>query len=308
MKTFLLIYNPASGDSYFKYHLDSLIAEMQKRQCLVMPVRAERKEDTPALVAIAKTFPFDGILVSGGDGTVHEIVNCMLQADIDLPLGIIPSGTSNDVATFLHLEKDVAKCAALFASGCIRAVDVGAVNGRYFLNVASAGLLTGVAHTVDRALKNTLGKAAYYLKGFEELPRFRAIPIRIKADERLIEGDIILFLVMNGGTVGSFTRIAPEARMDDGKLDLLIVHRCSLPELARILISLLSGTHFSHKAVEYLQASHITIESEEEVESDLDGELGPPLPLTISTLPQRIRLFLPSHRALHFRKIISSVK
>lgn len=308
MKTFLLIYNPASGDGYFRYQLDSFVTELQKRQCCIVPVRTESKEDTPRLVAMAKDFPFDGLLVSGGDGTVHEVVNCMLNTGVDLPLGIIPSGTSNDLAVFLQLDKDIAKCAAVFAAGYTRAVDVGAVNDRYFLNVASAGLLSGVAHTADRTLKNTLGKVAYYLKGFEELPRFRSIPMRIQADDRIIEGDIILFLVMNGGTVGSFTRIAPAARMDDGKLDVLIVHRCSLPELARILISLISGSHLTHKAVEYFQTTRVDIDCHEPLESDLDGELGPLLPLSIAALPNKIRLFMPAHKAIHFHKITNAVK
>lgn len=293
VKRFLLLYNPLSGDGYFKNRLDSFVAAMQKRHCLIMPVRTECKEDTPGLVALAKELAFDGILVAGGDGTVHAVVNALVSAEMDVPLGIIPCGTSNDVATFLGLDKDIDACAGLVAAGCVKQVDVGSVNGRYFLNVASGGLLTGVAHTVGQSLKSTLGKAAYYLKGFEELPRFRAIPVYIQADDVTIESEVILFLVMNGGIVGSFTKIAPEARMDDGKLDLLIVHRCTLPELALILISLLSGSHFSHKAVQYLQASHITISSPEELESDLDGELGPPLPLTIQALPRRISLFLP---------------
>ena len=308
MKVFLLIYNPAAGDRYFRLRLDTLVAEMQQRGCLVVPVRTECKEDTPRLVALARQFPCDGILVAGGDGTVHEVVNHMILADVDLPLGVIPVGTSNDLAAYWHLSKDIAHCAAVFAGGSVRAVDVGVVNGRYFLNVASAGLLTGVAHSADKALKHTLGKAAYYLKGFEEVPRFRSIPVRIQADDRLIEGDVILFLVMNGGTVGTFTRIAPAARMDDGKLDLLIVHRCSLAELVRILISLMSGAHFAHKAVEYLQASHITISSDEHLESDVDGEQGPPLPLDITLLPKKIRLFVPTSRSFHFRKIAGALR
>ena len=167
MKSFLLIYNPVAGDGYFKYRLDSFVAEMQARQCWIMPVRTGGKDDMPRLVALAKEFPFTGILVAGGDGTVHEVVNSMLTEDLDLPLGIIPSGTSNDLSSFLGLVNDIPQCAELFAAGCAQPVDIGVVNGRYFLNVASAGLLTGVAHTVDQSLKSTLGKAAYYLKGFD---------------------------------------------------------------------------------------------------------------------------------------------
>ncbi len=292
VKTFLLIYNPVAGAGEFKHRLDEFIAAMRARECLVMPLRTDSKEDVPILLSIIKIMPVDGVLAAGGDGTIHETANYLLTENIDVPLGIIPYGTSNDMAAFLDLPKELDACAEIFAAGYNKALDVGMVNGMYFLNVASAGLLSSVGHSVDRTLKSTLGKLAYYLKGFEEVPRFRTIPMKITADGRVIEDNMVLFLVMNGGIVGSFTKLAPQARMDDGKLDVVIVHRCSLRKMAGIMISLLSGTHFAHKEVEHIQAAEILIESGLAIGSDLDGELGPELPLKIRVVPQRLRVYM----------------
>ncbi|MEN6411878.1 MAG: YegS/Rv2252/BmrU family lipid kinase [Veillonellales bacterium] len=291
MKQFLLVYNPLSGDAYFKYKLDEVVQQFQRRGCLVTPVRTERKEDTNSLVLLAKEISADGIIISGGDGTVHEVMNAMLELSIDVPVGIIPSGTSNDFATYLKLSRDLKQCAEVIARGEVRDVDIGMVNNKYFINVASAGLLTGVAHTADTLLKNTLGKVAYYLKGIEELPSFRALPMKITADGQVLEDDVFLFLVMNSGVVGSFPNLVPNAAIDDGKLDLLIVNRCRLPELMRLFICLLTGNHLNQKNVTYIQAREITIESPEDLDSDLDGELGPKLPLKIMAVSHRIRVF-----------------
>lgn len=293
MKKFILIYNPLSGDAYFKYKLDDFIAAMHRRECLIIPVRTMRKEDTVLIAQLAEEIRAEGILIAGGDGTVHEVVNVILGNKINLPIGIIPSGTSNDLANFLGLPNDIEACADLFSSGQSKYIDVGLANGRYFLSVASAGLLATVAHTADTALKNTLGKVAYYLKGFEELPRFKAIPMQIDADGIRIEEEVFLFVVANGGTVGSFPLAAPDAVINDGKLDMVIINRCSLPELMRIFITLLSGNHINNKFVTYIQASSISITSTENVESDLDGERGPLLPLQITTIPQGIGLYSP---------------
>lgn len=298
MKQFLLIYNPLSGDAYFKYKLDEVVQEFQSKGCLVTPVRTERKEDTKELVRLAREIGADGIIVSGGDGTVHEVMNAMLELSLDIPVGIIPSGTSNDFATYLKLSRDLKQCAEVIAGGGMRAVDIGMVNNKYFINVASAGLLTGVAHTADTLLKNTLGKVAYYLKGIEELPSFRALPMRITADGRVLEDDVFLFLVMNSGVVGNFSSLVPNAAIDDGKLDLLIVNRCRLPELMRLFIGLLTGSHLNQRNITYMQAKDITIECRDDLDSDLDGELGPKLPLKITVVTNRIRVFCDRNKML----------
>ncbi|CVK19096.1 MULTISPECIES: diacylglycerol kinase family protein [Sporomusa] len=291
MKKYALIYNPVSGDARFKSRLDEVVEYLQAAGSLVLPFRTRYKGDIRPFINEIKGFATDGFIVAGGDGTMHEVINAMLAEDIDVPLGIIPSGTCNDFATHLNFGKDLPGCLRAVTGGLWRAVDVGSVNGEYFLNVASAGLLTSVAHSVDASLKNTLGRMAYYFKGLGELPSFRSLHVRITADGQVFEDDILLFLIMNSGMVGSFPTLAPAAKVDDGKLDLLIVNKCSIPDLMGLFISIFSGRHTSSSHIRYVQATDIVIECDEPVESDLDGERGPLLPLAISTVTNKLKVF-----------------
>ncbi|SCM82209.1 Diacylglycerol kinase [uncultured Sporomusa sp.] len=291
MKKYALIYNPVSGDARFKSRLDEVVEYLQAAGSMVLPFRTRYKGDIRPFISEIKGFATDGFIVAGGDGTMHEVINAMLAEDIDVPLGIIPSGTCNDFATHLNFGKDLPGCLRAVTGGLWRAVDVGSVNGEYFLNVASAGLLTSVAHSVDASLKNTLGRMAYYFKGLGELPSFRSLHVRITADGQVFEDDILLFLIMNSGMVGSFPTLAPAAKVDDGKLDLLIVNKCSIPDLMGLFISIFSGRHTSSSHIRYVQATDIAIECDEPVESDLDGERGPLLPLAISTVTNKLKVF-----------------
>ncbi|SDE92108.1 diacylglycerol/lipid kinase family protein [Sporomusa acidovorans] len=291
MKKYILIYNPVSGDAKFKLKLDEVVEYLQMNDGIVLTFRTRYKGDIRPFIKEAKEFASDGIIVSGGDGTVHEVINAMMTEAVDVPLGIIPSGTCNDFAGYLNFHKNIPGCLSAVTSGKWRMVDVGKVNGEYFLNVASAGLLTSVAHNVDTALKNTLGRMAYYFKGLGELPNFQSLHVSITADGQTFSENILLFLVMNSGVVGSFPPLAPEAKIDDGKLDILIVNKCSISELMGLFISIFSGRHTLSSHIRHLQATDIYIECNEPIESDLDGELGPPLPLAISTVTKKLRVF-----------------
>lgn len=292
MKKFLLAYNPVSGDASFKYKMDKVVQRFQEQQCLVIPHRIFFDKPAFSFLSIIEELELDGIVIAGGDGTIHEVVNTMLLNGVELPLGIIPSGTSNDFAAYLQMEKDIYRCIDVIISGNTRTVDVGKVNGQYFFNVASAGLLTSVAHNADVALKNTLGKIAYYLKGLGELPNFRSLPMKMTIDGQYIEDDIFLFLVANSSTIGGFPNLAPCAKIDDGLLDILVVKRCGLHDLMSLFISFLKGTHHNSKHLLYMQAKHIYIECEDSIESDVDGELGPRLPLNIQVVPEKVRVFV----------------
>lgn len=291
MRKFVLVYNPIAGDASFKFKLDNVIECFQREGCVVIPFRITSEQDTAEFVKLARETNVDGIIVAGGDGTIHKVINSMLECELDLPLGIIPSGTSNDFAAHLQLDKNINICVDTVVQGKIKTFDVGKVNDKYFFNVASAGLMTSVAHSADSMLKNTLGKIAYYLKGLGELPNFRALQMRIIADSQVIEEEVFLFLVMNSGTVGGFPNLVPHAKIDDGKLDLLIVNKCNLAELMSLFISFLKGIHCDSKYVTCLQASNIYIECAEELDSDLDGELGPQLPLSIKVVPSKVKFF-----------------
>jgi len=287
----VLFYNPVSGHAAFKNKLDWIVEAFQRRGILVVFYRT-RREGNEAFIPFVQEIQPDGLLVAGGDGTVHEIVNLMMKGNLDLPLGIIGSGTSNDFATYLGVNTDLEAYLDTIASGRTRRVDLGLMDGTYFINVASGGAMACIAHEVNARIKNSLGKMAYYLKGIGELPKFRYFPLKIEADGAHYELETFLFVIINSPVVGSMKNVANGVAVDDGKLDLLSIGKCSIPKLMSITADLIAGKPVSEREdVLHVQAKHFRIESGIPVESDIDGECGPMLPLTIETVPRAVAIY-----------------
>ena len=287
----MLFYNPVSGHAAFKNKLDWIVEAFQRRGILVVFYRT-RREGNEAFIPFVREVNPDGLLVAGGDGTVHEIVNLMMKGSLDLPLGIIGSGTSNDFATYLGVNTDLEAYLDTIASGRTRRVDLGLMDGTYFINVASGGAMACIAHEVNARIKNSLGEMAYYLKGIGELPKFRYFPLKIEADGAHYELETFLFVIINSPVVGSMKNVANGVAVDDGKLDLLSIGKCSIPKLMSITADLIAGKPVSEREdVLHVQAKHFHIESGIPVESDIDGECGPMLPLTIETVPRAVAIY-----------------
>lgn len=287
----MLFYNPVSGHAAFKNKLDWIVEAFQRRGILVVFYRT-RREGNEAFIPFVQEIQPDGLLVAGGDGTVHEIVNLMMKGNLDLPLGIIGSGTSNDFATYLGVNTDLEAYLDTIAAGRTRRVDLGLMDGTYFINVASGGAMACIAHEVNARIKNSLGKMAYYLKGIGELPKFRYFPLKIEADGAHYELETFLFVIINSPVVGSMKNVANGVAVDDGKLDLLSIGKCSIPKLMSITADLIAGKPVSEREdVLHVRAKHFRIESGISVESDIDGECGPMLPLTIETVPRAVAIY-----------------
>lgn len=279
MKKVKFIYNPYSGENAILAHLDDVIRKHQKKNLSIVPFRITKGE------GIDKAFDdiddsYEYILLAGGDGTVDSVVNTMKRRNIDLPVGILPLGTANDFAKFLGLPASISKCTDQILASTPKEIDLGMVNDKYFVNVLSTGLFTDVSQKTDVNLKNTIGKLAYYLKGIEQIPNFRKLKMKISTENGEKELDMYLMLVFNGKTAGNF-KLATEAKMDDGLLDIIVFKAVSVPELIPLFIRVLRGEVINNHRVEYFQTDKIIIESDEHIVTDIDGEKGPDFPLEV---------------------------
>lgn len=290
MKKILLVYNPVSGHAAFKNKLDAVIENFQRRGIFLSVYRTQA-EDNSAFVDCVKIFQPEGIIAAGGDGTLHAVINWLKKNSLDLPVGVIGSGTSNDFAAHLNLNDE--KIFDAVAEKKIRPVDLGVVNGaEFFINVASAGIFTSIAHEVNSRLKNFLGKSAYYLRGLGELKNFKTVPLEIFADGKKFSVDAFLFLVLNSPSVAGFKKISDTAKIDDGKLDLLALKKCSAAALINLAKKILAGDSIqSDENIFSVQAKTFEIKSSAQLTSDLDGEVGNVLPLKIETIRHAIKFF-----------------
>ena len=292
MKKLGLIYNPVSGHALFKGKLDSLIDMFQRHGILLCPYRTRGGGQDNLGYFLRELCP-NGVLAAGGDGTVHAVVNAMLASDMDVPLGILGSGTSNDFATHLGISDWEAYIERIAADEA-RRVDLGLLEGtgRYFVNVVSAGMLTGIAHEVKSTYKNALGKVAYYLKGIGEIPRLRSFSVRITADDAAYDADVFLFVIANSPVVAGMKQIGHDIAIDDGMLDLLAVKKTGLPQFMSVAADLFAGKPVTERDnILHIRAKSFEIHAEEDLYSDIDGECGPRLPLRVRTIPLALSVY-----------------
>ncbi|MBK1813969.1 YegS/Rv2252/BmrU family lipid kinase [Clostridium sp. YIM B02505] len=288
MRKVKFIYNPFSGENVILDELDKVISIHQEYGYIIVPYRINKESDiSEALQDIDEEYYY--ILVAGGDGTVDSLVNAMKSKNIDLPIGILPVGTANDFAKFLDIPSDVGSACKKILDSSPRPVDIGKINDKYFINVASTGLFTDVSQKTDENLKNMIGKLAYYLKGFEQLPNFRKLKVKISSKELEYDGHMYLMLVFNGQTAGNF-KLATRADAMDGYLDVIIFKAVSIKDLIPLFIRVIRGEHLDDPKVIYYKTKEITIETDEDIVTDIDGEKGPGFPLRLECIEGGIKV------------------
>lgn len=277
------IYNPLSGENAIISDLDKVVDIHQKYNYRVIPHRISFDfELSKAFEDIEEDYKY--VLVAGGDGTVDSVVNEMKHLNINLPIGILPVGTANDFAKFLCMPQEVDKACEQILNSSVRNVDIGRVNDKYFVNVASTGLFTDISQKTSVNLKNTLGKVAYYVKGIEQLPNFKKLKIKVNAEEVKYDGDMYLMLVFNGQTAGNL-KFAYKAEVDDGYLDVIIIKPNMIKDMIGLFIKMLRGEHLEDpNNLIYFKTKKLQIECHEDIVTDIDGERGPDFPLTIECI------------------------
>ncbi|PKM95510.1 MAG: diacylglycerol kinase [Firmicutes bacterium HGW-Firmicutes-1] len=289
-----LIYNPMAGARIFPSKIDYFIEVFQDKGYDVRIQRTKDASDFSTCLLEKDLTECEAIIVAGGDGSVNQIVNSMMKNDIDLPLGVIPAGTANDFANHLGIPFNFSECFELLAEMNIREIDVGKVNGEYFINVCCGGLFTNISQNIDIELKNTIGKLAYYIKGVQQLPKFTRIRFKIDTGDEIIDDYFFLFLLLNGSSAGGFNKLAKDAVLDDGYMDFIGIKECALNYLPTLFRKIITGEHLDDKNVVFCQIKKMNIECLEGLESfeesDIDGELGPKFPLRIDVLQKKLKV------------------
>lgn len=283
------IYNPFSGENTIVTDIDKVIAVHQKYDYLVVPFRISLEyEISKAFADIDNTYKY--ILIAGGDGTVDNVVNHMKQLGINLPIAVIPTGTANDFAKFLGIPHEVELACEQILTSQVKTIDIGRINDKYFVNVASTGLFTDISQRTSVTLKNTMGKLAYYVKGIEQLPNFKKLKIKVNSKEIEYDGDMYLMLIFNGQTAGNL-KFAYKAEVDDGYLDVIIIKAGTIKDMVALLIKMLRGEHLedAHNLI-YFKTDKVYVECHEDLVTDIDGERGPDFPLIIECIKGGLKI------------------
>lgn len=306
MKIAKLIYNPNSGDGAFKHYLDDVVHILQNNGdgYVISLFRTIEGDCLVKRVASFKKYAYDLIIVCGGDGTINQVVNGIVKSNFFCNLGIIPSGTSNDLARFLHLPSSPVDCAKLIIEGNSINIDIGLANEQYFINVLAIGSFASVSHNVDKTLKSTFGKLSYYLKAIESFPSLKAIPLKItqgNSKQKIHIGKFYLVTILNSTGAGGFDKLAPYGNIADGKFDFIGFKTTSSLVLAKTFFDVLLGKHLRNsKDVIFFQEEYIKIELDDNYfkedfssYTDVDGEDGPNFPIEFEVIKNRLKVFVP---------------
>ena len=212
------------------------------------------------------------VIVGGGDGSVNEATNAILTREGKAPaLGILPLGTANDFANGCCIPLEPLESLRLAVAGEPCSVDAVQANERYFLNVASAGFGAAVTANTPAALKNFLGGGAYTLAGLVQALDFEPYPSRARIPGREISSELLVGAVCNGRTAGGGQPLAPEALLDDGLLDVLIINRFPAADVPQVLQEL-KNPGADGRFIQRFKAPWLEGESEQSIPVNLDGE------------------------------------
>jgi diacylglycerol kinase (ATP) len=292
-----LIVNPTAGRGAARAHHPVIKAEFERLGVEVIDLTSRSIEEAEAKARMAIAHQqIDALVVAGGDGMVHLGVN--LVADAKIPLGIIACGTGNDSARALGLPVgDIVWATQIAADhiGRTRSVDVGLVEndkGRfYFFGSISAGF-DALVNARANKWKFPKGPSRYKFAMFRELAAFKKLRYKLMVDGEYHEIEAMLCAVTNVESYGGGMRVTPEARPDDGELDLFIVHKISRRELIKIFPSVYTGGHVTHPAVEIVRVKNVEIDSGK-TPAFADGEPAGHSPLKISVVAAGLQILGP---------------
>ncbi|WYJ86147.1 lipid kinase [Enterococcus sp. 12C11_DIV0727] len=297
MKKARVIYNPTSGKELVKKNLADILSVVEEcgyetSTFATTPEENSAKNEARRVAELG----FDLIVAAGGDGTINEVVNGIAPLEKRPTMAIIPAGTTNDYARALKIPRDnILKAAEVIKKNQTVKMDIGKAQDSYFINIAAGGHLTELTYEVPSELKSIFGYLAYLAKGAEMLPRVKPIKMRMEYDEGVYEGNASMFFLGLTNSVGGFEKIAPDAKLDDGKFSLIIVKTANVFEILHLAALMLNGgKHIEDNRLIYTKTSHLraeTLEPNSRMMINLDGEYGGDAPMEFTNLHQHIEMF-----------------
>jgi lipid kinase YegS len=235
------------------------------------------------------------LVVGGGDGTVKEMADALMKvAPEDRPeMSILPLGTANDFATACGIPWDPAAALSLAQSGSAVAVDCVRANDEYFINVASGGFGAQVTATTPTALKNFLGGGAYTLSGLVQALNFTPHTGTARMPDLVEDADMIVGAVCNGRQAGGGQQLAPGAYINDGLLDVVVLHSFPAESAMQVVREIREPGSQGQYAKRY-QVPWIELDSNQVVPINLDGEPANSKKTRFEVQPGAIQLVLPA--------------
>ncbi|MCS7351607.1 diacylglycerol/lipid kinase family protein [Thermoflexus sp.] len=298
----MIIYNPAAGPREMLREVQAVARKWQEeRQWSVFLRITERPGMATDLAHEAALEGFHWVIAAGGDGTVNEVANGLVG--MRAALGVLPVGTGNVWARQLGLPVyplvhplRIQIAAHLLEAAHEHAIDVGRANGRYFLLWAGIGLDAQVAQHMEPRTRNAkrLGALAYLIAAAMIAKDFPAMRATVIVDgRRRVKGRTLVVLVANAQLYGGLVRIAPQAVLDDGYLNVCVFRGMGLPWAIRHFFNVFGGRHLQDPAVKFFTGRRVVVETRPVVPVQVDGEPIGHTPMVFEIVPRSLRILVP---------------
>lgn len=283
-----IVGNPAAGKKKLGETIRQLSDYIQSRELSYEIHDTAQTRSAARTVAEEMDGSYTDLVIVGGDGTINESINGLKH---DVPISIIPAGTGDDFAKNIDLGKSREDHFATAIDGDIRQIDLGKCNDRKFANGIGIGFDGQIVEDmVAKRVRLLKGHAAYYYHVLRILGSYRERPFGYEMDGKTIEKELILLTIGNGTTFGGGFRLMPDAKIDDGWLDICEIGKLSPLRRFLNIHRLSKGSHVELDVVNSYQAQQIVVKENPLVYAHIDGErLGQP-PFHITILPGSLRL------------------
>lgn len=274
LKNMMLIVNPFSGKGKAKESLYDIVSLFCHNGYSVNVCLAGG-ENTVSELAMHHQKDCELIVCVGGDGTLSDVVSGLMRTDAPPPVGYIPMGTANDMATTLGLSRDPIKAAKAIIEGSPHPLDIGSYNDSFFTYIAAFGAFTEVSYSTPQNEKRALGHLAYVLRGISSVAAIKPKHTIVEYDGGVIEDDFIFGGVTNSTSVAGLVRLDPNVvSLSDGKFEIILVKQpLSLNDFGNILEDVLTK-NFKSDAMSLLHTKRVRFTFDKEVEWTRDGENG----------------------------------
>ena len=297
----VLLYNPRSGTHNVEAHLPSAIDVLRDGgwQVEVQPTR--QVGDIGRLAGEARTGGYDVVLVAGGDGSLNEAANALAGSEVIL--GTLPAGTANVWARQIGLPipaplylTQLADAARLQREGIVRPIDLGCANGRFFLLWSSTGLGAYITSHVEPRPPwvKRWGMAGYGLRALRYALEYRGTPMTITIDDQLpVQERVLMVLISNVQLYAGLVRLAPQARLDDGWLDVCIFEGAHLAYAVRQFMSIMLRRAAYNPQLSTTRGRLVHIAAKHPTAVHVDAEPIGTTPIEVQVRPQALRVIVP---------------
>lgn len=272
MKKAMLVVNPCAGRKIPNLDVAYIVLTMQKNGYLIKVFYTQKQGDATTFVKDYGS-SYDTIICCGGDGTFHEVINGVLMLDTDIPIGYIPTGTTNDFARSIGISNEIREAVQTIIKDESESYDIGCFNNEYFTYVASFGAFSAVPYLTPQRSKNLLGYFAYILEALKNLKGISPLKIKLKIGDEILEDEFVFGAIVNSLSIGGILKFKRNSvDFNDGKFEVILIKK---PKNALGVYNIIKGLrngNYNDENIIFSTAKNIQAELESRANWNLDGE------------------------------------